>query len=128
MFSDPWNPSSAEVRAWAYKPQAEEPCQDFDLALSWAGHERDYIEFASDAKCPQRDFFLHVLYLMVGDAVRTEFRNIPEPTVRGFIDLAASHSEPVLCLWRQRSLRLLRHPAEFEYAAWCGGGLARRDA
>jgi hypothetical protein len=128
MFSDPWNPSSSEVRAWAYDPEALEPCQDWDLALSWAGHEHDYFEFAADQSCPNQAFFLHVLYLMVGDSVRSGFQSTPEHIVRGFIGLGENHINRGVSLWHERSLRLLRNPAEFEYGAWCGGGLARNDA
>ena len=125
MFADPWNPSSTEVRAWAYSVDAMDPCQDWDLALSWAGHERDYLHFVADPDCPTGEFFLKVIYLMVGDAVRCEYRNVSEPTVRGFVALAMDSKCEVLRLWHARSNHLLNHPSEFEYDAWCGGGLAR---
>ena len=128
MFADPWNPSSTEVRAWAYSTDAVAPCQDWDLALSWAGHERDYLQFAADPNCPTQSFFLRVIYLMVGDAVRTGYRSISEAQVVGFVELAAGTRSKPLRLWRERALRLLKHPSEFEYAAWCGGGLANRGA
>jgi hypothetical protein len=127
MFSDPWNPSSAEVRAWAYTPGAIEPCQDWDLSLSWAGHERDYLKFAGDSACPNSDYFLRVLYLMVGDAVRNGYRTVPEPIVLGFVDLADGSPDQRIRLWRTRALRLLKHPEEFQYEAWCGGRLAREQ-
>jgi hypothetical protein len=128
MFADPWNPSSTEVRAWAYTPGAEDPCQDWDLSLSWIGHEREYLEFAADPACPHADFFLRVLYLMVGDAVRTQFRAASEEATRGLIDLATKCESWRLRLWRERSLRLLKNPNEFEYDEWCGGGLAARQS
>ncbi|MCL2309994.1 MAG: hypothetical protein FWC42_09075 [Proteobacteria bacterium] len=127
MFANSWNPSSTEVRAWAYTAGAEAPCQDWDLACLWARHERDYIEFASDKNCPHRLFFLHVLYLIVGDAVRNGFRNIPEAVIRGFVELAATSTEPSVRLWRERSLRLLKRPSEFDYEAWCAGGFANES-
>ncbi len=111
-IADPWNPSSSEVRAWAYAPDGMQPCQDWDLSLSWGGHERDYLEFAADPACPSQRFFLHVLYLMVGDAVRSGYHSVPEATVRGFIDLAAHHQSPELRLWRERALILLKASVE----------------
>jgi len=127
MFADPWNPSSTEVRAWAYTVDAEAPCEDWDLALAWAGHERDYLEFAADPNCPNQAFFLHVIYFMVGNAVRAGYRNVPQPVVQGFVDLVANTRSKPLRLWRERSLRLLKNPAEFQYDAWCAGGLAREQ-
>ena len=125
MFADPWNPSSSEVHAWAYTNGATEPCEDWDLALSWGGQERDYLEFVAAPNCPNRDYFLHVLYLMIGDAVRSNFRMASEPLTRGFIELAADSRSDLLQLWRKRALHLLQNPAEFKYTAWCGGALAR---
>jgi len=128
VFASVWNPSSTEVRVWAYDAMADEPCQDWDLALCWAGHERDYLNFAADSACPRRAFFLHIIYQMVGNAVRSQFRATPEPIVRGFIELAATSKNADLRVWRERSLRLLRHPSEFDYEFWCAYGHARIDA
>jgi hypothetical protein len=127
MFANAWNPSGAEVRAWAYTPNAAHPCEDWDLALLWARHEKDYLEFAADPSCPNQAYFLHIIYLVVGSAVRHGFRDVPKPVVRGFVDLAASSKSPALRMWRERSLSLLENPSEFEYTAWCGGGLASRN-
>lgn len=126
-FADPWNPSSSEVRAWAYAHNAQEPCQDWDLALAWAGHERDYLEFSADTNCPSRLYFLHVVYLMVGDAVRNDYRTTPKAVVQGFVEQAANTRCKSLQRWRERSLRLLAHPSEFDYTAWCGGGYSRAE-
>jgi hypothetical protein len=125
VFVDPWNPSASEIRAWAYAPDADEPCQDWDLSLSWAGHELDYLEFIADQDCPKREFFLHVIYFMVGDAVRNGFRSVPQAIVRGFVERAANTDSVPLRVWYSRAQDLLRNPSEFEYASWCGGGLAR---
>lgn len=124
-IAEPCNPTSSEVREWAYTPGATEPCEDWDLSLSWIGHEREYLEFASDKNCPSRVFFLHVLYLMIGDAVRVNYRNVPEAVVRGFVELAKNIEDDQVRVWHERSLHLMKHPNEFNYDAWCGGGLAR---
>jgi hypothetical protein len=55
---DPWSPSPDEIRAWAYTPNAEEPCQDWDLALLWSCHEKALLECASDDACPVHDLIL----------------------------------------------------------------------
>ena len=125
-FVNPHDPSPAELREWACTPGAEEPCQDFDLILSWAWHDDTCIAFASDPACPSRDYFLAVLYLMVGDAVRTGFRNVEEAGVLAFVALADGSRSEVVREWQARSRQLLRDPDTFDYADWCGGGLARR--
>lgn len=119
---DPWNPTTPEIREWAYSTDAVEPCQDWDLALSWAQYVPVYIEFVADPRCPSRDYFLHVLYFMVGDAVRTEFRNTPRPIVEGWLEKHSEFLCAELSLWADRSWKLLRDPASFDYEYWCGWG------
>lgn len=124
MFADPWNPSSKEVRTWAYSPGAEYPCEDWELALAWARHEQDYIDFASDLACPTKSFFLHVLYYIVGKAVRDGLDLSTEAIIRGFVERGAASKDKDVHRWRERSLRLLKNPAECDYEAWCCGGFA----
>ena len=121
-MNDPWNPTSAEVREWAYTADATAPCEDWMLALDWAEYVPLYVEFASDPRCPNRGYFLNVLYFMVGNAVRTDFRNHPEPVVHGWLKLAPGTRIPDLALWAQRARALLRTPESFKYEEWCNGG------
>jgi hypothetical protein len=125
VMHDPWNPMPDEVREWAYAPEALEPCQDWDLALFWVQHERTYLELASDEVCLKRRYFLGVLYFMVGDAVRSRFRNRPRPIIEGLIDRGNEYRHGDIKRWQQRSRELLKHPEHFDYGAWCAGGLAR---
>jgi len=101
-MQNPWNPMPDEVRAWAYDPTALDPCEDWDLALCWAQHERAYLELASDDSCPKRRYFLGVLYLMVGDAVRCGFRSRPRPIIEGLIDRGSEYRHPDIKLWQAR--------------------------
>lgn len=127
-FADAWNPQPEEIRAWAYDPEAEEPIQDFDLALSWAGHEKAYLDLASDSACPARLYFLSLLYLMMGDAVRTGYNAAPEPAARGLVQRGSGYEHPDIRAWQERSRALMADPSQFEYEAWCAGGLARQRA
>ena len=124
LMHDAWNPSPDEVRAWAYTPNADEPCQDWDLALLWSGHEKALLGCASDEACPNRMRMLGVLYLIVGDAVRSNFRSRTRPIVEGFIDRGDQYPHSSIELWQRRSRALLRDPSSFDYEAWCAGGLA----
>lgn len=127
LVHDPSNPAPDEVRAWAYDADAPEPCYDWDLMLCWVQHEPAYLELASDESCPKRRYFLAVLYLMVGDAVRTKFRSRPRPIVEGLIARGDAYSHPDIRLWQKRSSELLEVPERFDYEQWCGGGLARES-
>ena len=123
-FADPWNPTLDEVRRWAFDPDARWPDEDWDIALTWSGLEFECLTLAADAACPARDFFLHVLYLHVGDAVRGEFSPAWRARVEALLDAASDASDERIRLWRERSLRLIDEPESFDYDAWCDGGLA----
>ena len=126
MFTDPDDPVAAELRAWAYTPDAEPPSQDFDLMLANTGRDALFVEFAGDGACPTREWFLSVLYLMVGDAVRTGFATLSEPGVRTLLARADDVDSVRLRRWREQSVRLMGDPGSFDYEDWCAGGLARR--
>ena len=127
-FANPWNPQPKEIRAWAYDPEAPWPVQDFHLALSWARHEKAYLDLASDEACPKRRFFLDVLYLIVGDAVRSEFAGMPEPVVRGFVERGEAYRHPDVRAWQARSRALMADPGLFNFEQWCAGGYAGEGA
>ena len=124
-MKDPWNPSASEIRDWAFDAGAIEPTQDFDLAIAWTQDERLYLDLASNDDCPKRRFFLAVLYLMVGDAVRSDFASQPRPIVDGMIANGDNFVHPDIQKWQQRSRRLLANPSTFNYDDWCGRRLAR---
>jgi hypothetical protein len=67
-MKDPWNPTPNEIRWWACMPRAVEPCQDWDLALSWSLPEKVLIDLPCDEFCPARRCMLGVLYFIVRDA------------------------------------------------------------
>ena len=127
-MKDPWNPSYDEIREWAYTPGAMQPCQDWDLAIEWTAHERVLFELASDEACPARRFMLKVLYLIVGDAVRSNFHSENRPFIEGFIRRGTEYPHPDITRWQARSHELLRRPELFDYDQWCAGGLAQEQS
>jgi hypothetical protein len=107
---DPWNPSADEIRTWAYDAAAQEPCEDFGLALKWTRHEKALLECASDDDCPKQDFFLGVLYLIVGDALRSNYSSTNRPILEGFINRGDEYRHPAIQIWQQRSRDLIKFP------------------
>jgi hypothetical protein len=124
MFTDPINPSEAELHAWAYTPGAVEPVRDFDLILESDARDELYLEFAADTDCPQRRYFLSLLYLIVGNAVRSEFQSRDALALEDFVKRVAVTRDPLLQLFVARSRALMAAPETFSYSAWCGGELA----
>lgn len=127
-MDNPWMPSPDEVREWANTtsdPWTDQPCEDWPLALSWAQHERAYLELASDECCPAREFMLFILYFVVGHAIHDQFKTVPQPVIEGFVRRGSEYSHPDIQRWQNRCWKLLRDPDTFNYDQWCGGDYAQ---
>jgi hypothetical protein len=118
------SPDDQELREWAYDPVAVEPQQDFDLLLATTPR-RSYVEFAGDVACPKAAYFLSVLYLIVGDAVRTDYSSECRDTVDDLLQAGRAQGSARVLTWVARSERLMLHPEEFEFDLWCAGGFAQ---
>ncbi len=127
MFANTSHPTAGELRVWAYESGVFAPVEDWDLIISWLPYERLFLAFAADDRCPNAGFFLSLLYLIVGDAVRSGFTYKSKDDVMGLLNLAdREFPKGVIFLWVQRSRNLLEHPETLRYEDWCAGGLARR--
>lgn len=124
---DPINPMRDEIREWAYMAGAMEPEQDWDLHLANLREFDLYVELASDDSCPAWDYFQRVLYLIVGDAVRTGFKTETEDSIRDLLKLTEKFPKYRFHLFRQRSFELLEHPESFDYDDWCAGMFVAKD-
>jgi hypothetical protein len=89
--------------------------------------EKVLLEPAFDEACPARRFMIGVLYLGVGDSVRSGFRSRPRPIVEGFIARGDCYDHPDIRRWQERSRELLKAPDLFDDERWCGGGYARGE-
>jgi len=118
----PAAPLLKDIREWAYQENAVEPLQDWDLILSWRLHDL-YIDLAGSPDCPNQIYFLKLLYFIVGDSVRYNFKNHTEDSLRDFIRKGAQGRPYCVHLWANRSLKLLQDPKQFVYDDWCGGKL-----
>jgi hypothetical protein len=120
----PSDPSTDDLRTWAFTEGASEPIQDWELLITNLSRAPLFIQFASDPKCPNSLFFLRCLYLLVGDAVRTDGRTSNLQDVLTFVNSNAYNWDPDIQAWVCRSLALLKEPSRFRYDDWRGGRLA----
>lgn len=122
----PHNPRAEELTEWAYDAAAQEPAQDWDLTLAHCPYESLYMKFASATDCPKQEYFLALLYLIVGDAVRSQYRTRSREDIEGLLAQAeqscASHW---VHLWVKRARALIAGEQPFRYDDWCAGVLAR---
>jgi hypothetical protein len=125
-FHDWANPTEAEVREWAFLLDEYYPSEDWDIVIALdASLDHVFLELASDPKCPNRQTFLSVLYIVVGDAVRTKWSTRSEPYLRAFINSGLAHPDHQIQSWAARSFDLIANPSSFDYYLWCSGGFAR---
>jgi hypothetical protein len=120
--------------------------QDRDLAVDRADLLPEVLRLAGSAGGAQRDFFLAVLYLVVGDAVRTGWRAVEAPLVEAPLVEAPlveaplveaplvealladgeRSEEPAMERWAECLRDLFAQLEWFDHAAWCEAGLARK--
>lgn len=124
-FADPAAPTAEEIRAWAACSDVE-PMEDWDLVLANLRHADLLVELVVDENCPSRRYVLGALYVLVGEAVRSEFRKVSPADLEPVLAKAAASANAWAECWAARAARLIANPAEFDYAAWCAGGLAKR--
>lgn len=127
-MQDPWNPEKDELRLWAYDPASEWPDQDFDLSVAELWFSDLIIELAGDEACPRSDFFLGCAYLIVGDAVMTDYRTRSKEEIEHFLEAVKTQPHERLTKLYKRSIDLINNPGLFDYDLWCSAGYAKEQS
>jgi hypothetical protein len=127
FFADAVNPTDEEIVRWAYIPDANYPpemSQDWDLCVTEPGRADLLERLASDPRCPNRKFFLSCLYLLIGDAVRSNGAtwSLHDASVWLSRDRFAAPDD--IAVFLQRAKRVIVNPKEFDYNKWCWSGHA----
>jgi hypothetical protein len=126
LFVDAYNPTAPEIRAWASLPDAYFPVQDWDIIVaSEPTHDGLVLALAQDRLSPNRRVFLHILYLIAGDAVRTNWNTRSRDQLENVLRQASRSTDEEVRLWAERTSALCANPASFDYEKWCGGGYLR---
>jgi len=127
-FANPVDPTPAELRAWAYRPDLSKVRSmppDWDLLVATDRLVGTLFELALDANCPARRFALHCLYIFAADSIRTKFRAHPKRRLRRLVEQAEDEGDEQLVMWAHNTRVLLAMPELFDYHDWCEGGLVR---
>jgi hypothetical protein len=126
-FVDIVNPTAAEIRSWAMSRRPL-PMQDWDLIIASDPNREDvFLELATEARGVKRKTFLGILYLIVGDAVRTNWHTRSREQVLNLIERSKVLPDESLRIWATRATELIANPGLFRYGLWCGGGYARKS-
>ena len=129
-FANPVDPTPAELRAWAYKPDSV-PLASMPPGLGPAGLRRpagvDALRVGDGPACPARRFALHCLYIYAADGIRTNFRAHPKRRFRKLVEQAERDGDELMKIWAHNGRVLLARPDLFVYRDWCEGGLVREN-
>ena len=119
MFRDAWNPTHEEVVRWAYTPNVFTPDQDFELAVIQNPDLHNLIlQCVGDEECPHRYFFLGCLYVLVGDAVRSNWTTFSRAIITNLIKKGQQALDPEIRKWAERAEKLISDPAAYSYDQW----------
>lgn len=127
-FANPVDPTPAELRAWAYRPDSvhlDTMPADWDLLVSGDHLIGTLFDLAMDRTCPARRFALHCLYIYAADAIRTGFKAHPKRRLRKLVEQAEHDGDELISVWAHNVRMLIARPALFDYPDWCEGGLVR---
>ncbi|BDS07431.1 hypothetical protein NT6N_24710 [Oceaniferula spumae] len=124
---DTCNPYADDIREWAYDPKAMEPEQDWDLIISHLPYDELFVELAADNDCPKWDYFMSLIYLIAGDAVRTNYVSESRDRVGRLISCTERIPRHRFHVFRSRYKDLCDAPETFCYDDWCAGGWVAKD-
>lgn len=127
-FANPADPTPAELRAWAYRPDSvhlDTMPADWDLLVAGDPLVSTLFDLAMDRTCPARRFALHCLYIYAADAIRTGFKAHPKRRLRKLVEQAEREGDELMSVWAHNVRMLIARPTLFNYQEWCEGGLVR---
>ena len=125
---EPYSIQIEELRLWGYDVTAPWPSQDFDLMVAEVCFSEIIIQLAIDDNCPKKDFFLSCAYIIIGDAVMTEYSSRSKEAIDEFLVSIKKENHEKLDLLYQRAIALMQDPTIFDYDLWCSEGYIKLDS
>jgi hypothetical protein len=114
------NPTVEEVKAWAYSDE-NWPHDEWDLFLSWTREVDFFIELATDHKCPKKNFFLHMLYYIIGTTFSEPNKTDKLERIKSYAEKGAVVKHGDIKAWRSHIAELLSGAVNYSYDNWRGG-------
>ena len=114
------NPTVEEVKAWAYSDE-NWPHEEWDLFLCWTREVGLFIELATDHKCPKKNFFLHMLYYIIGTTYSEPNKTGKLERIKSYAEKGAFVKHGDIKAWRSHIVELLSGSSKYSYDNWRGG-------
>ncbi|MDX6548184.1 MAG: hypothetical protein QOG33_1734 [Gaiellales bacterium] len=125
-FKDLGNPTPVELTSWAFSDQ-KTWIQDWHIIVTRPNLADTLLVLGANPRCPEQEFFLTCLYLLVGDAVWSRYKTSTAEEINSLLLRARGIPNEWIETWIERSAQLIENPSTFEYEDWCHGGLARKS-
>jgi len=130
-FDNPVDPQPAELRAWAFNPDAIPLTalpRDWDLLVATDHLAPTLYQLAVDRHCPARRFALHALYIYAAHTLRhaAQAGRRQRQRLQRLTDDATRYRDEIMRTWAHNCRTLQVHPHVFSVEDWIDGGLARR--
>lgn len=115
------------IQSWAKKDRDTEwPHQDWSMELACSEHANLILSLTSE-DCPQSDFFVSCLYILVGWCVATNGASISRAKIDELLLEGEKSSNKNVLHWVDRSRAFLKNPEQYDRSTWMEGGWALDD-
>ncbi len=124
-MNDLCHPTDEDLKVWAYSG-ALYPCEDWDLMVFDGPIDAQraslVLDIAMDTACPNREAFLHFLFVMTGSLVRLAARDGIDgarlAVIEPLITKALPFGDEKLRAWAMQSQAAIADPTTFQYEDW----------
>lgn len=107
-MKDVFDPTEAELEAWARTPGAMYPTEDWDIIIANDDRGPLFLRLAADRACTNRDAFLNLLYVYAGQVVRAGQGADSQAALRRLVSAAESLGQDELHRWAASASRVLQ--------------------
>jgi len=118
MEDNLYEPNEEDIKNWVSKGSLGWPEEDWDHYVLIKENDNLVFEFANDAKCEKRLFFLHSLYYFVGRYFTKRERKDLRDRIQNLLDKVDSKSLGDVKDWQLATLALLNDKLEFDSRYW----------
>jgi hypothetical protein len=112
-------PTKDDILSWAYGADKRWPAEDWDYYVLDPAHDDLVFDLANDTNCPNRRFFVHALYYLVGSTFNRSNPPVDKITrIQRLISKVGTTSLPDVLTWKDRVERIMKSEMAFDVDMW----------
>ncbi len=113
----PNHPTEEELFHWAFSDE-DWPDQNWDMFLVWYGRFDLYIKLADDYTCPQRQFFIDLLYYSIANKIQEFEQPKADNLLSSLLSMAKLVKSKEVRTWRHRVEQLKNGTLSYRREEW----------